>query len=371
MTYLLQPLLAALLTTLLIALLRSPARHIGLVDRPGGRKRHKEVVPLTGGLAIGGASIIALAPSAYLMGDYIPLLAATVLLGGIGVLDDLGEIPARNKFAAQALAAVLMTSWGDHFLITLGDVLARGPLLLGNWGIPLTLFAALAVINGMNMLDGLDGLAGGLALGMLSYFAYFAWLGGDPVALKLLLVMIGALLGFLVFNAPTPLRGKRRAFMGDAGSLVLGFVIVWFAIEFTQPAQSPTAPVPPVVMLWVTSVLLFDVFTVTVRRMLRGRSPVVPDRAHLHHLLMRRGASSRQAAALIIGANLLLGAAGIAGWRLGASEATLFGAFILLGLGYLAFFLYPARFLRQSRNGHAAEAAPPPKSVPATIGNKR
>lgn len=374
MTYLLQPLLAALLTALLIELLRLPARRIGLVDRPGGRKRHKDIVPLTGGLAIGGATLAALAPSAHLLGDYFALLAGVALLGSVGMLDDLGEVTARTKFAAQTTAAVLMTSWGDHFLITLGDILAldRGPLLLGNWGIPLTLFATLAVVNGMNMLDGLDGLAGGLALGILSYFALFAWLGADPVALKLLLVLIGALLGFLAFNAPTPLRGKRRVFMGDAGSLALGLIIVWFSIELSQPGETMAAPVPPVVLLWVVGVLLFDVFTVTVRRMLRRRSPVVPDRAHLHHLLMRRGCTPRQATALIIGANLLLGAAGIGGWKLGFSDTALFGAFMLLGLVYLALFLYPARFLRIRKHLDDRDRSPAdPRPAPATLGDKR
>ena len=288
MTYLLQGLVAFGLSAILIVWLRRPALRFGLVDNPGGRKRHGDSVPVTGGLAVTVSIFATIALSLHKMGDYRVLFAVMLLLGAIGVLDDIGEITPRSKLSAQVIAAVLMTSWGNHFLTGLGDILARGPIALANWGIPLTVFATVAVINGINMLDGLDGLAGGLVLQILVYFTGFAWLSADANALKLLLVSAGAVAGFMVFNAPHPWRGRRRVFMGDAGALVLGFLIVWFAIELSQ---RDAAAVPPVVMLWVVGVVLFDVFTVTVRRLIRRRDPVVPDRAHIHHLLLRRGLS--------------------------------------------------------------------------------
>ncbi len=355
MTYLIQPLLAALLTALLIVWLRRPALRIGLVDHPGGRKRHGDTVPLTGGVAIVIATMVALALSSHKMGDFQVLFVAALVLAAIGVLDDIGEVSPRTKLGAQVFAAVLMTSWGNHFLTGLGDILARGPIDLANWAIPLTVFATVAVINGINMFDGLDGLAGGLVLGVLGYFALFAWLLPDANALKLLLVLAGAVAGFLMFNAPTPWRGRRRVFMGDAGSLVLGFVVAWFTIDLTQREAPLDAP-PPVVMLWVVAIVLFDVFTVTVRRVMRRRDPAAPDRAHLHHLLLRRGFSSGQTVLIIIGANVLLGGLGVVGWRAGLSEPVLFGGFVLLGLAYLALFLFPGRFLRMKRRRSPAQA---------------
>lgn len=349
MTYLIQPLLAALLTALLIVWLRRPALRIGLVDHPGGRKRHGDIVPLTGGVAIALGTVITLALSAHRMGDYQVLFVAALVLVAIGVLDDIGEVSPRTKLGAQVFAAVLMTSWGNHFLTNLGDILARGPIELANWSIPLTVFATVAVINGINMFDGLDGLAGGLVLGILGYFALFAWLVPDAAALKLLLVLAGAVAGFLIFNAPSPLRGRRRVFMGDAGSLVLGFVVVWFTIDLTHRSDPAATTVPPVVMLWVVAIVLFDVFTVTVRRVLRRRDPAAPDRAHLHHLLLRRGLSGGQATLIIVGANVALGGIGTTGWLLGLSEPVLFAGFIICGLAYLAAFMYPARFLRIRR----------------------
>jgi UDP-GlcNAc:undecaprenyl-phosphate/decaprenyl-phosphate GlcNAc-1-phosphate transferase len=345
-TFLTQALIACLITALLIVWLRRPALRVGLVDHPGGRKRHGDSVPLTGGLAIAVGASVTLLLSADALAAYRVLFVAVLLLAAIGVLDDLGEVSPRTKLGVQVLAAVLMCSWGNHFLTSLGDIVGRGPIDLFNWAIPLTIFATVAVTNGINMFDGLDGLAGGLVLVMLGFFAYFAWQAPDPNALKLLVVLMGAVLGFLLFNAPHRLRGRRRVFMGDTGALVLGFVIAWFTIELSQ---RQSGAVPPVLMLWVVGVVLFDVFTVTVRRILRRRDPAAPDRAHLHHLLLRRGFSPESAAALVVGANLALGLIGTVAWHLGATEPMLFVGFMLLGLAYLAAFLYPARFLRIAR----------------------
>ncbi len=346
MTYLAQACLAFFATALLIVWLRRPALRMGLVDHPGGRKRHGEVVPLTGGLALTAGFLLALALSFNALADYVVLLCCVALLAVGGLFDDLGEISPRAKLGLQVVAAVLMTSWGGHFLLSLGDLFGRGEIALNHWAIPLTVFATVAVINGLNMLDGLDGLAGGLAFEILALFAWLAWQFDDLNALKLLVVLLGAIGGFLLFNWPHGLPGRRRVFMGDTGSLVLGFVIVWFAVTLSQ---APTGDAPPVLMLWIVGVVLFDVFTVTVRRMLRRRDPAAPDRGHLHHLLLRRGLSATATTTTAIGANAALGILGIALWRFGIAERWLLLMFVFFGLAYLALFLFPARFLRFGR----------------------
>ena len=346
MTYFTQAALACFLTALLIVWLRRPALRFGLVDHPGGRKRHGDVIPLTGGVAITVGFFVALSLSFTALADYHVLFVSMALLAAIGVLDDLGEVSPRIKLGVQVVAAVLMTSWANHFLVNLGDLMARGPLLLNNWAIPLTVFAVVAVINGINMLDGLDGLAGGIVLVILSFFASFAWWAIDANATKLLLVLIGAVFGFLLFNAPHPWHGRRRTFMGDTGSLVLGFVVAWFAIELSQ---RPDRNVAPVVMLWVTAIVLFDVFTVTVRRLIRRRDPAAPDRAHLHHLMLRRGMSVHATLVAILAANIALGGIGTALWWADVPDYVSFAAFLAVGLIYLAVFLFPGRFMRITR----------------------
>jgi UDP-GlcNAc:undecaprenyl-phosphate GlcNAc-1-phosphate transferase len=345
-TFLTQALLAALFTVLLVLWLRRPAERFGLVDHPGGRKRHADIVPLTGGLAMTVGSFAALSLSFGALAQYKVLFVSVVMLAAIGLLDDLGEVSPRSKLGVQVIAAVLMTSWGNHFLTSLGDLFGRGPIDLANWAIPLTVFATVAVINGINMLDGMDGLAGGLVAIMLGFFALFSLWQGDVNALKIVLVLAGAVAGFLLFNAPHPWRGRRRVFMGDTGSLVLGFVITWFTIDLTQPGPGA---VPPVVMLWVVGLVLFDLFTVTVRRLLQRRDPVAPDRAHVHHVLQRWGLSVVQTWALLLACNATLGAAGIIAWKTGAPEPVLFAAFLAVGFAYFAVFFRPGRLLRWKR----------------------
>jgi UDP-GlcNAc:undecaprenyl-phosphate/decaprenyl-phosphate GlcNAc-1-phosphate transferase len=348
MTYMVQAVLALLLTALLIVWMRRPAHRFGLVDDPGGRKRHGQTVPLTGGISLTVGFFLALALSLPAMGEHLVLLVSMLLLALIGVLDDLGEVSPRTKLGVQVVAAVLMTSWANHFLVHLGDLFGRGDIELNNWGIPLTVFATVALINGINMLDGLDGLAGGLVFLMLAFFAVFADWGGEVGSLKILVVLLGALAGFLLFNLPHRWRGHRRTFMGDTGSLVLGFTVAWFSIDLTQGSHQV---VPPVVMLWIAGVVLFDVFTVTVRRILRRRDPAAPDRGHIHHILLRRGLSPARATAVLLLANLAMGVVGALGWALSVPESWMFACYVATGLCYLGLFLFPARLIRRRRAG--------------------
>jgi len=355
-TFLVQALVACLLTALLIVWLRRPAIRFGLLDHAGGRKRHGDSIPLTGGIALTLGFAVTLLLSPAVLSEYAVLLVAMALLAAVGLLDDLGEVSPRGKLGVQLLAALLMTSWAGHFLMDLGDLFARGPFELKNWGIPLTVFATVAVINGFNMLDGMDGLAGGLAFCVLAFFALFAAILDDVNAYKFLLVLLGALAGFLLFNFPHPWRGSRRTFMGDTGSLILGFVVAWFSIALTQR----TGPrVPPVVMPWVVGVVLLDLFTVTLRRIIRRRDPALADRGHIHHVLLRRGRGARETLAWLLGANVALSVIGTILWRVGAPEYVSFGGFLIVAALYLGLFLFPTRLWRmlprRQRPGSRAE----------------
>jgi len=354
MTFFVQAVLAFVLTALLILWMRRPAHRFGLVDDPGGRKRHGDTVPLTGGISLTLGFFLALSLSLPALTEHLVLLVAMLLLALIGVLDDLGEVSPRSKLGVQILSAVLMTSWANHFLVHLGDLFGRGDIELNNWAIPLTVFATVALINGINMLDGLDGLAGGLVFLMLAFFAGFAELAGARPSLKILVVLLGAVGGFLLFNLPHPWRGHRRTFMGDTGSLVLGFVVAWFSIGLSQAAGDDPV-VPPVVMLWVAGIVLFDLFTVTVRRMLRRRDPAAPDRGHIHHILLRRGLSPARTVMLLLAANLAMGAIGTMAWLAGVPETWQFAIYIAAGLGYLGLFLFPARLIRRKRASQAPD----------------
>jgi UDP-GlcNAc:undecaprenyl-phosphate GlcNAc-1-phosphate transferase len=352
LTYFAQAAAAAFFAGLLIMMLRRPAERWGLVDHPGGRKRHAGPVPLTGGIAITAALILALAVSFSAFAQYAAFFAGVLLLALVGLMDDLGEISPGSKLLLQVIAALLMTSWGENFLVNLGDLFGTNPINTRHWAIPLTVLAALAVINAINMLDGLDGLAGSLVLGILLVLTGFAWHVGDANAAKILIVLAGALAGFLFFNLPWALRGRHRTFMGDAGSMVLGFAIAWFSVSLTQRGA---ASVPPPVMLWVLGIVLMDVFTVTVRRLARRRSPMAADRDHIHHMLLRRGLGPWQTLGVLVGANLLLALIGTVLWQAGVPDTWIFWSYLAVCAVYFAVFFMPFRLYRLRARAAAAQ----------------
>jgi UDP-GlcNAc:undecaprenyl-phosphate GlcNAc-1-phosphate transferase len=150
--------------------------------------------------------------------------------------------------------------------------------------------------------------------------------------------------GFLFFNLPWPLRGRHRTFMGDAGSMVLGLAVAWFSVSLSQ--RPGAVAVPPPVMLWVLGIVLMDVFTVTVRRLARRRSPMSPDRDHVHHVLLRRGFGPRRTLLTLVAVNAALGFIGTALWRAGVPEWWIFWSFLGVCVVYFAVFFLPFRFYR-------------------------
>lgn len=343
------PLFCFLATAFAVVLLRPLAIAGGLVDRPDARKRHQGEVPLVGGIAltiaIWAGSLIFMRSQGY----YVALLAGLTLLAIVGIADDLRGVSPVAKLGAQFLAAMLMTSWGGIYLHSLGDLFARREILLANWGIPMTLFAAVAVTNAMNMSDGLDGLAGGLAAIIFGWFAYLAGEVENGAAQRICIIFTGAILGFLIFNIRNPLRGKHRVFLGDAGSLMLGFAIVWFSVLLSQVEYNAQKSVPPVVMLWVLGFVLIDLFSVVVRRVMKGKNPLSADRTHLHHVLLRLGLGPDAIVLVILVCNALLGLCGVLGWKAGLSEQTLFLLFLGLVVLHLLVMRSAWRIIRIGR----------------------
>jgi len=344
------PAMSALVSAVAVLLLRPLAKRGGLLDRPGGRKRHDGDVPLVGGLAIlvavGVGGILFMRSQGY----YVALFGGLCVLAFVGLIDDLKGMSPLTKLGAQLFAGVLMTSWGGIFLSSLGDLLGKREVDLANWSIPLTLFAVVAVINAVNMSDGLDGLAGGLSAIVLGWLAYLAGEVGNNAAQRICVVLVGALVGFLVFNMPNPLRRSRRVFLGDAGSLMLGLAIAWFAVELSQPAYNEARRhVPPTVMLWVVGLLLIDLLSVVTRRVFSGRNPMSADRTHLHHILSRMGMSQNAVIWTILISNVVLGMIGTVAWKLGMSESWMFLSFMIVTVLHLAAMSNAALFLRRGR----------------------
>lgn len=316
-----------------VALFAHIAPTLGLVDEPGGRKSHERAIPLVGGLAIFTTLLLAtLLSGAALAGGYF-LLALSLVIA-IGCWDDVAEIRPRIKFVIQILAAAIMI-WGAGVeLRAVGDLLGWRPIGLSIFAIPLTIFAVVGVVNSVNMMDGSDGLSGSIAL---VAFAWYAWVAADSglaPQFATAVVFCGAIAGFLLFNLRFPWQPRARVFLGDAGSLMIGFALAWFAIDLTQ---GPGRTFQPIAALWVLLLPLADCVSLMTRRIRAGRSPFVADSHHIHHYLLARGFTHGQALATLVGLSAAFGAVGCLGWKLGVPEPMLFWTFFF---GYFAYHFW-------------------------------
>lgn len=287
MNYILSGTISAAITALSLLFLKHLAPKIGLMDLPGGRKQHLGNIPLVGGMAILIGFLFTCLILPLPLSPYKPLLGCMTLMLFLGVMDDLHELTPQLRLFGQIIIVLLAMFWGHVELTHLGNLFFSGDIVLHLSAPIFTILAWLSFTNASNMQDGLDGLAGtvnAVQIATLLLIAFFAHAEADAM---LLITFLGALIIFLCFNFPLP-KNKRPAsiFMGDAGSLLLGFFTAWFAIRFSQlGTQAHSAFPPPVTFLWITAVPLFDFFAVTIQRIRQRRSPMSADRAHLHHLL--------------------------------------------------------------------------------------
>jgi UDP-GlcNAc:undecaprenyl-phosphate GlcNAc-1-phosphate transferase len=333
----------------LIIVLRDFAIRVGLIDRPGGRKIHPSDVPLIGGIAMtlsaGLVSVLTINPSY----SIVAFVASAGLLLAAGVLDDRWVMSASNKFVIQILAAFIGVTWGGHMIENVGNLAGTGDLFLGSVAVCFTVFCVVGVINAVNMIDGLDGLAGGIALVALGWFAAASSQTGMSGAVPLLLIWIGAVIGFLLFNFPAPWRSRASVFMGDAGSMMLGFVLAWFALELSQGAR---APLTPMAAVWILGVPIMDTVSLMLRRMLDGRSPFSADHEHLHDKLRAMGLSANQTLATILLISALFGAVGFLGSRHAVPGPVLCFGYVALFAGYCVAMHFAGRLPKVSRGLH-------------------
>jgi UDP-GlcNAc:undecaprenyl-phosphate GlcNAc-1-phosphate transferase len=332
------------ITLQLLLVLRRLAPRIGLLDTPGGRKDHEGAVPLVGGLAmfIGFAfSLLLLQES---LGPLRALVAGATLVVVVGVLDDLNELSSLSRFVVQIAAALMMVFWGGVELTDLGFLGSAGHLVeLGLWSIPLTVFSTVGVINALNMIDGVDGLAGSVTALALAALILVALLGGDGVAASVLGTLLATVAAFLLLNLRLPWQPRARVFMGDAGSMFLGFVLAWYLIDCSQGEDRL---ISPVTALWLLGVPLIDTVTSMLRRILKRSSPFKPDREHFHHILQLAGFSPRATLGIMFGVSLLMAAVGLGAHYAGVPEWVMFYAFLAL---FAIYFLVMRRAWRVMR----------------------
>ncbi|MEX0871194.1 MAG: MraY family glycosyltransferase, partial [Aquisalimonadaceae bacterium] len=181
----------------------------------------------------------------------------------------------------------------------------------------------------------------------LFWLGVLAAAGSMGSATLFVLIMAVAVLGFLIFNARHPWRSRASVFLGDAGSMVLGFALAWFAAKISQNVAMVISPVS---LAWILALPVVDTVSLMVRRIGKGRSPLAPDREHLHHVFRRAGFSSGATTLLLITLNLILGAVGVFGAMLGVPDTLLFIGFLLLFPCHYYFVRHAWKSARMLRN---------------------
>lgn len=290
---LLQILIAALVITRVSVSLGARA---GLVDGPNERKQHHGNIPLTGGIAVFvsilfGTFALDIAPYTYQM----LVIACAVFL--VGVFDDFRHISASARLLLEFASGILLATFGGIAIANVGNLLAFGDIHLLYLTVPLSALAVAGLSNAYNMIDGIDGLAAGtIALPLLVLYL-LALQAGHPRADALLLMLVPLCL-FLLFNLGPNSRWLPKMFLGDAGSVTLGFLVTASLVFFSQGGN---ALIKPVTALWLVTLPLMDMLATMLRRYRRGNSLVEADRSHLHHTLMDSGLGKRATLLLMLG----------------------------------------------------------------------
>lgn len=308
------------------------APRVGLVDLPDERKRHVGAVPLVGGLAVGMAYLL-VARTLLPWPDMLTGLGAAIfMLMIVGMFDDLYGLSPRVRLLAEIAAALLMIVVGDLQLTSLGNLTGAGDIALNaTAGFLFTVFCVVSLVNGVNMLDGVDGLAGSVCATAFTGFLVAAALMGSWLAAAHLGVLIACLASFLLFhNMRTPWR-RRLVFLGDAGSMVLGFALAWTAIAL---ADRPQTSMYPITAVWILGLVVLDTIATVIRRLLSRRNPLSAGRDHLHHLLLEAGMPVAGVVGVMVGLSAAMAATGIISWRLGVPEWMLTAGFIALSAVY-------------------------------------
>lgn len=282
----------SLLTVLILTpIVKKIAIKIGAVDQPSNRKVHDKIMPRMGGLAI----FIGVAAGVLAAGIYNETKMTAITVGAfiiviLGILDDKYQLSAKVKFFVQLAVAIMIVSTGlkmDFFSVPF----LTERLELGWVAYPLTVLWIVGITNAMNLIDGLDGLAAGLSVIGLSTIAVMALSGGKILILSLSLVVIGSTLGFLFYNFH-----PAKIFMGDTGSLFLGYVISVLSLLGLYKSVTLFSIIIPIIILGVP---IFDTTFAVIRRILNKQPISAPDKSHIHHRLMAFGLSHRTAVIII------------------------------------------------------------------------
>lgn len=293
-------LFVSLFTFLSIYILKPFASKVGLVDIPCNRKVHTGFVPLIGGLSVFMGVCFAAVIFGWVSAEFTEkvmfLLCITVLVV-LGAIDDAKDLSVGIRLIVQTLVTVFFMAGIGMKISYIGHFPLIGAIDIGPFGYFLTIFAVIGAINAFNMVDGIDGLCGSLSVATLLPLALsFYWVGSIS-SMLLCLIIAAAIVPFLIVNLRLP-PINEKIFMGDAGSMMIGFTVVFLLVGGSQGEPEYNA-FSAANALWFIAIPLMDMAAIMVRRVRKGLSPFAADRNHLHHIFLHVGFNSRQALYII------------------------------------------------------------------------
>ena len=290
------------ISALIVPVVKKIAVHVGALDKPEKRKIHKNPMPRLGGLGIFIAFIFGYILFSDQSTEMLSILMGSFFIIIIGIIDDIKPLPATIKLGGQLIATCIVVFYGG---ILLNRIVAFGfNIEFGILAYPITIFFILGAINAINFIDGLDGLAGGVSSIYFLTIGIIIFLLNQQGSLAFILtfIMLGSILGFLVHNFH-----PAKIFMGDSGSMFLGFIIAIVALLNFKTATFTTLIIPMLLL----AIPIFDTSCAILRRKLKGRPISKPDKEHLHHQFLGMNLSHRKTVLLIYGINILFAFASI------------------------------------------------------------
>ena len=349
--------LASLVAALVMSFAATPvvkifAQKVGAIDVPkDGRRMHDHPIPRLGGLAI----FLGFLLSTLLFGE-IDVKIRGILLGCVvivttGVIDDITPLKWWLKLLLQLAAAIITVAHGVRIEVFTNPIPFMGSdwLVLNSLSIPITILWILLVTNSVNLIDGLDGLAVGVsAIGSVTMLVIALLVSEGNVAV-ILAALAGGCVGFMPYN-----MNPAKIFAGDTGALLLGYVLSTMSVVGMFKTYAIISFLLPFLVL---ALPLFDTGFAIIRRLLKGQSPMHPDRGHVHHRLIDMGLNQKQAVAILYCVSTVFGLSAVVLASSGGMKALLL-ALAFLAIGAIAGFVF--------RSGHKKpEAAEPePESTP-------
>ena len=297
--------LSAFLGLLIIPRVVHLSHELHLYDQPDKRKVHQLPIPRLGGVAFLPIVIITIAMiivvvlrlgydadilwESSIIQHFLAYLSGAMMLYSVGLYDDVHGVSYKVKFVIQIISAAILCVSG----LWVADLSYVFFIREIPWwiGMPFTILAVVYVTNALNLIDGIDGLASGLSIIALAVIAGLNIILGHTAWAMIAMAMIGVLLAFFYFNV---FGKKNKTFMGDAGSLTLGYTLSFLILHFWQrdPVWNPALHNIGIVAISTIIIPMFDVVRVMISRIRDGRDPFLPDKNHIHHKLMRTGMST-------------------------------------------------------------------------------